>query len=56
MAEGLNHLNQSPSDLFGIDLEALKVIIRQRLARLQRGQLLEDLPLPHLQPSVPGKD
>jgi predicted metal-dependent hydrolase len=56
MAEGLNHLNQSPSHLFGIDLEALKVIIRQRLARLQTGQMLDDLPLPHLQPSAPGKD
>jgi predicted metal-dependent hydrolase len=56
MAEGLNHLNQSPPQLFGFDLEALKLVVRQRLARLQTGQLLDDLPLPQLQPSVPGKD
>lgn len=55
MAEGLNHLNQSPPQLLGFDLQALKSTVRQRLSRLQASQILDDLPLPQLKPSVPSE-
>ena len=56
MAEGLNHLQASaPQDLC-FDLHSLQAIVRQRLAGLQTGQTLNGIPLPMLEPIVPGED
>ncbi|MFN9547319.1 MAG: DUF309 domain-containing protein [Cyanobacteriota bacterium] len=56
MAEGLNHLqSSSPQDL-NLDLQALSSIVSRRLAALQAGQSLADLPLPVLRRLAPDKD
>ena len=56
MAEGLNHLQAAPPQGLGFDLPSLQAIVSQRLAGLQTGQTLDDIPLPVLQPSVPSED
>lgn len=56
MAEGLNHLQASPSQDLSFDMHSLQAIVRQRLASLQTGQTLDGIPLPVLEPVVPGKD
>ena len=56
MAEGLNHLQASPPQDLGFDMHSLQAIVRQRLASLQTGQPLDGIPLPVLEPIVPGKD
>jgi predicted metal-dependent hydrolase len=56
MAEGLNHLQSSLPQELGFDLQALQTIVSQRLAGLQTGQTMDDIPLPVLEPIAPAKD
>lgn len=48
MAEGLNHLSSADGNVLDVDLPSLQTIVRQRLAALQSGVSLDNLPLPHL--------
>lgn len=56
MAEGLNHLQSSLQHDLGLDLTSLEAIVRKRLAGLQTGHTLADIPAPHLLRGEPDKD
>lgn len=55
MAEGLNHIRSSDPHDLGLDLQSLKVIVGRRLACLQAGDTLAELPLPLLKRIAPSK-
>jgi predicted metal-dependent hydrolase len=48
LAEGLHHLQQSPTNTLGFDLAFLQSIVQERLSCLQSGGSLADVPLPQL--------
>ncbi|MEB3335807.1 MAG: DUF309 domain-containing protein [Cyanobacteriota bacterium] len=48
MAEGLNHLQATADQELALDLASLIAVVQQRLARLQAGESLLDLPWPVL--------
>ena len=50
LGEGLGRLQNAGPEQFGLDLEALRQVARQRLQALQQQQPLTDLPLPRLDP------
>ncbi|MEB3319258.1 MAG: DUF309 domain-containing protein [Cyanobacteriota bacterium] len=56
MAEGLSHLQSIPAQDLGFNLQLLRAIAGQRLAGLQTGLEMDDLPLPVLEPKAPNKD
>jgi hypothetical protein len=56
MAEGLNHLQPLPVQDLGFNLQLLRDIASQRLAGLQTGLALDDIPFPVLEPIAPNKD
>lgn len=56
MAEGLNHIQSSCAPDPGLDLEGLMTIVRRRLAGLQAGDPLAEMPLPVLERIAPDKD
>ncbi len=56
MAEGLNRLQTSPPLTLCLDTQMLTSIVSQRLAVLQSGQTLENLPLPVLKSMVTNQD
>ena len=55
MAEGLNHIQSSPLHDLGLNLHSLRVVVALRLACLQAGEVLTELPLPRLEPMDPNK-
>lgn len=56
MAEGLNHIQPSSAPDLGLDLQRLITTVRRRLAGLQAGEPLVELPLPVLERIAPDKD